>query len=147
MVSTGEKCTLGVNCIEQPLSPFSAAVPKNHPLSRSSWNLIYISPNWNFCSPVTEVFKVPKDSSLHLSKNLLLTAQGNILSLTYVKALFPADLVPRCAATQESGGFALWSCPQLTRNSNIPAALVMTRYSSTCSYGASLNNPAAHLFQ
>lgn len=45
------------------------------------------------------MLKVPKDTSLQatslpLSRNLLLTAEGNIVSLTYVKALFPADLVP-----------------------------------------------------
>lgn len=55
--------------------------------------------------------------------------------------------MPHHVATQESGGFALWSCPQLTRNRNIPAALVMTRQSSHCSYGTSLNGPAAHPFE
>lgn len=42
--------------------------------------------------------------------------------------------MPHHVATQESGGFALWSCPQLARNRNIPAALVMTRQSSHCSF-------------
>lgn len=51
------------------------------------------------------------------------------MSVAYTKALFPADLLPHNAAIQESDGLALWSCPQLTRNSNILAALVMTRSS------------------
>lgn len=91
----GEKCILDVHCTEQPLSPFSASVPKNHPLSRSS--AIYKSPNWNFCSPVAQVLKVPKDSSLHatsllLSRNLLLTAEGNIVSFTFIPSRLDATL-------------------------------------------------------
>lgn len=70
----------------------------------------------------TGMCSCPQQEPAHIS-----TAEGSSVPLSYMKALFPADLALHHAAIQESDGLVLRSSPQLTRN-NILAALVMTRY-------------------